>query len=94
MDKLPKKPKIRKRKKPHIPTKVSAYCASPRLEMKSAHCSADHWVINPRGEPPLPPECVNVVGVFSADGDSESVGEDDSNPAAKGPLGEGASLRS
>lgn len=62
--------------------------------MKSAHCSADHWVINPRGEPPLPPECVKVVGVFSADGDSESVGEEDSNPAPTGPFGDGASLRS
>ena len=60
---------------PHAPRKSLQYCDSPRLETKSAHSSVVHSVMMVRGELLSASKFPKVVGVCSADGGSESVGE-------------------
>ena len=61
----------------HVPKNLSQYCDKPKLEIKSAHSSVVHSVIIDRGEFLSVSKCPpKVVGVCSADGGSESVGDD------------------
>jgi hypothetical protein len=64
----------------HVPTKVSAYCGSPRLDTKSALWSADQSSIRPRGEGAS--LCEYVVGVCSVEGLSEPIEE--ASPKSRG----------
>lgn len=64
----------------HVPTNVSAYCDNPRLETKSALCSADQSSIKPRGEGAS--RCEYEVGVCSVEGLSDPV--DEASPKSRG----------
>ena len=61
---------------PHnAPKKCLQYCGNPRLETKSAHSSVVQSVMSVLGEFLSASRLPNVVGVCSAEGGSESVGE-------------------
>ena len=74
------------------PKNLSQYCDNPKLEIKFAHSLAVHSVTIDRGESLSKSTCPpKVVGVCSADGGSESVGEDSES---LGKIGEVSTLLS
>lgn len=59
----------------YAPRKCLQYCGNPKLETKSAHSSVVHSVMIVLGELLSASRFPKVVGVCSAEGGSESVGE-------------------